>query len=232
MNGSIKKLPAYIESLNELDNSILQNVCVCLPFPFLGYANDARFNIGAQDCSVEMKGAYTGDVSSHMLAECGCKYVIVGHSERRTRCNETDAIVYKKASMASKAKITPIVCVGENADQITDKYNVLRKQIIEFNPKEYCEEKMGDIKFAYEPVWAIGTGKVPDVQTISSTCEFISELLIKTLGRKVDVLYGGSIKPSNAKDILEIDQVNGLLIGGACLDPEEFKQIINIAAED
>lgn len=229
MNGSLKKLPAYIESLNELDNSTLQNVCVCLPFPLLGYSHKAHFNVGAQDCGSEMQGAYTGEVSSHMLAECGCKYVIVGHSECRARHYETDSLIYKKAVMASRAKLKPIVCIGENVNQISDKYNVLRKQISAFNPKEYCDSEIVGLKFAYEPVWAIGTGKIPDVQTISSTCEFISELLIKIFGKKVDVLYGGSIKAANAQSILEICTVNGVLVGGACLEVNEFKKIIKVA---
>ena len=231
MNGTLKKLPAYIESLNELDKETLHNVCVCLPFPFLGYAHKAHFNVGAQDCSQYAEGAYTGDVSAHMLAECACKYVLVGHSERRLMHYENDRTVYNKAVMASKARLQPIVCIGENEDQISDKYDVLRRQIRAFNPKEYCDEEISELKFAYEPVWAIGTGKVPDEQTISSTCEFISELLIKILGKKIDVLYGGSIKPANAKNILQINTVDGVLVGGACLNAAEFKQIINIAKE-
>ena len=226
MNGSLAKIESYISSLNELDDDVLSNVCVCFPAPLLGYASHAHFNIGAQDCHYEESGAFTGDVSPYLLAECGCEYVLVGHSERRKYHHETDELVYKKALKASEAGITPIVCIGETYEQIEDRFEVLRKQVSVFNPKQYSDGEISKLIFAYEPIWAIGSGEVPDKATIDAVCEFISELAIKIMGRKVPVLYGGSVTDKNVCEILSGKVVDGVLIGKASLDPSKFKQII------
>ena len=229
MNGSVQGISEYVNSLNEFDKDVLEKVCVCLPNPLLGYAQKAEFNLGAQDCSYEKHGAFTGDTSPILLHECGAKYVLIGHSERRKYHKETDAIVYKKAVAAAQCHLTPIVCVGENKDQINDRYEVLRTQISALNAK-FQDKPIRSIMIAYEPVWAIGTGEVPEAKIIDSVCEFISELAIKIFGMKVDVLYGGSVNAENAEEILSLRNVNGVLVGGACLEIEKFKPIINQAS--
>lgn len=229
MNGSVSTISDYVKSLNELDPEVLENLCVCVPHPLLGFAQEAKFNLGAQDCYLEKHGAYTGDVSPALLHECGAKYVLIGHSERRKYHKETDSLVYKKALVASQCHLTPIVCVGENKDQINDRYEVLRAQINALSVK-FNDKPIKSIMIAYEPVWAIGIGEIPEPKIIDSVCEFISELAIKIFGRKINVLYGGSVNADNAEEILALKNVDGVLVGGACLEIEKFKPIINQAS--
>jgi triosephosphate isomerase len=229
MNGSVAGISGYVNSLNELDQDILENICVCLPHPLLGFAQNAKFNIGAQDCSNEKHGAFTGDTSPILLHECGAKYVLIGHSERRKYHKETDAMIYKKAVAAAQCHLTPIVCIGETKDQINDRYEILRTQMSALNTK-FNDKPIKHIMIAYEPVCAIGTGEVPESKTIDSVCEFISELAIKIFGRKICVLYGGSVNADNAEEILSLRNVDGVLVGGACLEIEKFKPIINQAS--
>lgn len=229
MNGSLAKIDAYVNSLNEIDQSMLDNVCVCFPGPLLGYLKDAHFKIGAQDCHYAESGAFTGETSPRLLAECGCSYVIVGHSERRAYHNETDELIYKKALKASEFSLVPIVCIGETHDQISDRFEVLRKQMSVYNPKQYSDGEIPELIFAYEPVWAVGTGETPDKAEINSICEFISELAIKMMGKKINVLYGGSVTEKNAGEILSCNSVDGVLVGGTSLDSMRFKQIIMAA---
>ncbi len=230
MNGSLSSILTYTNTLNTLDSNVLKNVCVCFPTPFLLAAKNALFSLGGQNCHQLKDGAYTGETSAKMLADCGCKYVLVGHSERRKYNSEDDKTIYMKAIEAHNAKLTPIVCIGENESQIDKKYDVLRRQIMEFNPKVYSEENFSSIMFAYEPVWAIGTGRAATLQEIHSTCEFISETLIKIFGNKIPVLYGGSVSPKNAESILEIKTIDGVLVGGNCLAVDKFEEIINVSA--
>lgn len=230
MNGSLAKIDAYVSSLNEIDQNTLDNVCVCFPGPLLGYLKEAHFKIGAQDCHYAESGAFTGETSPRLLAECGCSYVIVGHSERRAYHNETDELIYKKALKASEFSLVPIVCIGETHNQISDRFEVLRKQMSVYNPKQYSDGEIPELIFAYEPVWAVGTGEIPDKSDINSICEFISELAIKMMGKKINVLYGGSVTEKNAEEILSCNSVDGILVGGASLNSTRFKQIIMIAA--
>ena len=229
MNGSLRTLPDYIRSLNELDADRLKHVCVCFQGPMLGFTQNAKFSIGAQDCHYEESGSFTGDTSAHLLAECGAKYTLVGHSERRKNHNESDNIVYQKAAAASAAGITPIICIGETKEQASDRFEILRQQLAALTPKQINCDPLKSLIVAYEPVWAIGTGIVPDVQTIDSVCEFISETLIKIFAAKIPVLYGGSVTKNNAQEILSAKNVDGVLVGKACLDPTHFKEIINAA---
>lgn len=229
MNGSLKMLPDYIRSLNELDADRLKNVCVCVQGPMLGFTREAKFNIGAQDCHHEEIGSFTGDTSAKLLAECGAKYVLVGHSERRKNHNENDNLVYQETIAASAAGITPIVCIGETQEQINDRFEVLRQQLSVLTPKPMDINTLESLIVAYEPVWAIGTGLVPDIGTIRSVCEFISESLIKIFSARIPVLYGGSVTKNNAKEIMSSKYVDGVLVGKACLDPTHFKEIIKLA---
>ncbi len=183
-------------------------------------------HIGAQDCHYEKCGAYTGDVSADMLAEIGAKYVIIGHSERRQYHAETNGIIRKKALAAKQAGLIPIICVGETLQQYQANQTeiVLQQQVKQSLPPEFCKD---DFILAYEPVWAIGTGKIPQVEEISATHKFLA----KQIPAGSAILYGGSVKPDNACDILALQDVHGVLVGGASLKVDSFNGIISAAVD-
>ena len=184
--------------------------------------------IGAQDCSTEIRGPYTGDVSAEMISDVGCKYVIVGHSERRLYRGEDNKIILKKVNNAQKYNLVPIVCVGEKA---TDRDNgkavdVIRKQLEDSLPLNCTEQ---NCIIAYEPVWAIGTGVIPSIEAIKEMFSMIKEWLYeKYKDRNIKILYGGSVKSSNFKEIIQLTNVDGTLIGGASVIFDEFKKILYI----
>jgi triosephosphate isomerase len=185
--------------------------------------------MGAQDCSVETEGAYTGDVSAAMLKDIGCKYVLVGHSERRSGHGETSEQVKSKASAALKAGLTPVICVGENLqERESGKHvEVVSAQIRKSLPALLHSDSQ---IIAYEPVWAIGTGKTPTVAQISEMHKTIASLLTyATSGAHTPILYGGSVKGASAREILSTEGVDGVLVGGASLNATEFCAIIAAA---
>ena len=184
--------------------------------------------VGAQDCHCESEGAYTGDQSAEMLADAGAKLVILGHSERRGGYGETDALVADKARAVLRAGLEPIVCVGETIEQrkAGEALAVVTGQVRGSLPAE-----LGGKAFsvAYEPVWAIGTGLTPTTPEIEEVHRAIRATLVEMFGeegRAVPILYGGSVKPSNAAEILHADEVGGALVGGASLKAVEFLGII------
>lgn len=176
--------------------------------------------VGGQDCHADSSGAHTGDISAEMLKDAGAAYVIVGHSERRTDHGETDAVAKAKATAALRAGLTPIVCVGETAAQ----RKAGRAEAIVGAQLEGSLPS-GDLVVAYEPVWAIGTGVTPTTGEVAAMHAFIRD----QTGAKVRILYGGSVKPSNAKEILGVANVNGALVGGASLNADDFYAIISAA---
>ena len=183
-------------------------------------------SIGGQNCHPEASGAHTGDVSAPMLADLGCKYVIVGHSERRTNHSEDDPQVWQKAVAAQQAGLIPIICVGETEAERDrgEALNVVRRQITGSLPDA---AKAGNVVVAYEPVWAIGTGKTPSLADIAEVHDAMRALLNDKMtdGDGVRLLYGGSVKPSNAAEILALANVNGALVGGASLKADDFLAI-------
>ncbi len=186
-----------------------------------------KVSIGAEDCHQEEKGAFTGNTSPLFLKEIGCKYTLVGHSERRQFQHETDSVVAKKAVMALNHGITPLICIGEDlAVREAGKHlEVVGEQVITSTEGVDLEK----VVIAYEPVWAIGTGKVPTEAEIDEMEGFIRDILAKTRkisADKLKVLYGGSVKASNAKDILHLKNCNGVLVGGASMKGEEFFGIV------
>jgi len=201
---------------------------VCPPATVLravgGVLAGTRVALGGQDCHAAKSGAHTGDVSAPMLADAGASYVILGHSERRSDHGETDEAVYAKVEAAIAADLTPIVCVGETeAERVAGRENeVVGQQIAGSLPKNFA----GVI--AYEPVWAIGTGKVPTEADVAAMHAFIRGELVKHFGeagRGFRILYGGSVKPSNAASLLAVPEVGGALIGGASLKADDFMGI-------
>ncbi len=194
--------------------------------PFIGLC--------AQDCSPHPEGAYTGDVSAGMLRDMGCGYVILGHSERRTYHSEGDSVVFAKLLAAQNAGLTPVVCVGESLAEreAGTHFAVVEKQLKASILLGGVPEK--PFLVAYEPVWAIGTGKVPTSEDIVAMHKHIASVLsCATSGGEFQtpILYGGSVKPSNAHAILSLDGVDGVLVGGASLKSDEFNAIISAAAE-
>jgi len=205
---------------------------VCPPFTLLSNVKKAlrgaKVNLGAQDCHFAEKGAHTGDISPVMLKDIGCQYVILGHSERRTDHYESNELVNKKAQAAHTAGLKTIICVGETLSEreAGKALEVCTKQIIESVPEDSTSS---NTVIAYEPVWAIGTGKVPTTKDVEEVHAAIRKTLAKKLGKgnanKMRILYGGSVKPNNAKELLTLEDVDGALIGGASLKVEDFMGI-------
>ena len=200
---------------------------ICPPTTLLG--NATKFSkeifIGGQDCHPEPSGAYTGDISANMLADTGASYVLVGHSERRSYHGENSTIVRAKAEAAIAATLKPVICVGENLQQRKsgDAIETVSSQIKDSVPTN------SEIILAYEPIWAIGTGVIPSFKEICQMHDAIRALLIKNygfIGQKISILYGGSVKPSNAAEIFSATNVNGALVGGASLKSTDFIPIM------
>ncbi|MBR5584915.1 MAG: triose-phosphate isomerase [Alistipes sp.] len=206
------------------------NFIVCPPFTHLHSVIEtlkgSNIAVGAQDCATEAKGAYTGEVSAAMIAALGCEYVILGHSERRQYYGETSETLNKKMAQAYANNLKPIYCVGENLEEreAGRHFEVCKQQLEEvvFN---LTEEQFADLVIAYEPVWAIGTGKTATAEQAEEIHAYIREVLRSKYGTAAEecaILYGGSCKPSNAGEIFSKENVDGGLIGGAALKAEDF----------
>lgn len=225
MNGlsasvvEIEKLIGLLSGSAPDDREIL----ICPPATLIGLFSaefsDEGFAIGGQDCHAKPSGAHTGDISAEMLADAGAAYVIVGHSERRADHGESDAVVRAKAEAAWRAGLTPIICVGETE---SERRAGREKDVVAAQLAGSIPEGDGDYVIAYEPVWAIGAGFTPTRDDIAEMHLFIGAQ-IRDGAR---VLYGGSVKPSNAREILSIANVHGVLVGGASLRAEDFAAII------
>ncbi len=209
---------------------------VCPPFTILALVKKAlrgaKVALGGQDCHFDEKGAHTGDISPVMLTDLGCSYVILGHSERRADHGESDELVCKKAVAAHKNGLKTIICIGETLQQRDEgkTIEVCSKQILGSVPD--CADAKNTV-IAYEPVWAIGTGKTPTAQDVEDVHAAVRKVLAKKLGRaqanKMRILYGGSVKPNNAKELLALPDVDGALIGGASLKSTDFMAIADNA---
>ena len=205
---------------------------VCPPFTMISAVNEAiagsGLKLGAQDCHTAAKGAHTGDISTDMLVDAGCSHVIVGHSERRTDHGETDELVYAKAIAANASGLIAIVCIGETeAERDGGKtLDVVKAQVAGSVPSTATA---ANTVVAYEPVWAIGTGRTPTADEVQDVHAFIRSELAAKLGSEVAdgvrLLYGGSMNPGNAAELLALADVDGGLIGGASLKPGDFSAI-------
>jgi len=208
------------------------DVAVCPPFTALSAVAEAlagsAIALGAQDCHEKPSGAFTGAVSAQMLKDLGCRYVIVGHSERRHGLGETDALVNGKVAAAWAAGLVPILCLGETAAErdAGKTLDIVRRQLAGSLPKGGAP-----VVIAYEPVWAIGTGRVPTEADIAAVHEALRAELVKARpdGGAIAILYGGSAKPDNAKALLGVEEVGGLLVGGASLDAKGFAAMARAA---
>lgn len=217
MNGTLsstKDLTAELVALSQ-KQSTQATVVICPPYPYLGAAASilasSTLKLGAQDCSNMPNGAYTGQVSASMLKDLSCSYVILGHSERRTQMAETSKIITEKIQRVLEAGLIPIICVGES---LKDREQGSAVDVVMTQAKAVYHPSC---LLAYEPIWAIGSGKVPSGDQIEEIHQSLAQNYPST-----DILYGGSVKASNAMEILSIPGVNGLLVGGASLQAEEF----------
>ena len=226
----------FIEELTPLVKDTENEVILCVPYTDLFYslltAQNTNIKIGAQNMHFEEKGAYTGEVSGKMLKSINVEYVIIGHSERRQYFNETDETVNKKVKTAFECGLKPIVCVGETleqreAGQTTD---VITKQT-RLALEDLTEEQVQNTIIAYEPIWAIGTGKTATSEDANDSIKEIRKEIANNYGQNtadmVIIQYGGSVKSTNAKELFEMSDIDGGLVGGASLKAEEFSKIVN-----
>lgn len=242
MNGSLDQALNLVSSIaHEIKNNSKVNdsseFLICPPFPYLLLVKDIcvkhGISFGAQDCSAHDAGAYTGDVSAKMIADCGGSYVILGHSERRQYQNEASGLVAQKAKAAHDAGLIAIICVGETeGDRDAGKENeIVGAQLIASLPTGASAH---NTVIAYEPVWAIGTGKTASREDVENMHSFICAQLKEQLAdsKNMRILYGGSMKPENASSLLATPHVDGGLIGGASLKAEQFVGIAVAAERD
>lgn len=234
MHGSRDMAAALIgDIVSGTDRLSAADVVVCPPFPYLALAQrllvDGSVALGAQNLSEHAQGAYTGEVSAAMLAESGCRYVIVGHSERRTLFGESDAMVARKFGAAQRSRLVPILCVGETLDEResgqTDAVILRQVQAV---MDVAGVEAFNDAVIAYEPVWAIGTGRTASPEQAQAVHALIRRTIAErdaTIAGALRVLYGGSVKASNAASLFGMPDIDGGLIGGASLDGDEFLSI-------
>ena len=240
MNNNLPESQNLITKLiSGLGNEKLNcEVIICPPFPSLREAASLVKNtvvkLGAQNMYFEDSGAFTGEVSASMLKSVGCEYVILGHSERRTLFGENDQLINKKIKKALTSGLKPIFCVGETLQEREGNVtkNVIKRQITE-GLKEISANDMDRIIIAYEPVWAIGTGKTATPEQAEEVHAFIrgliSSLYSQSVAESLVIQYGGSVKPDNAKELLSQKNIDGSLVGGACLKADSFISIIKAA---
>ena len=239
-NWKMNKLPnetiSFFEEITPLVANTNSEVVICVPYTDLFYAilsaQNTNIKIGAQNMHWEKSGAYTGEVSPEMLKSIGVEYVILGHSERRQYFAETDESVNKKLKAAHNVGLKPIVCVGESLEQ---RESGMAKEIITNQVKEglkdLTEAQIVNTIIAYEPIWAIGTGKTATKDDANETIKWIREEVANMYGQenadRVIIQYGGSVKPGNAKELFEMSDIDGGLVGGASLKPDDFAKIVN-----
>jgi triosephosphate isomerase len=227
MNGTQSTL-AELEKLEDKHGDADIAILICPPFTLISACEDTPFDIGGQDCHTAQAGAHTGDISAEMLADAGASYVLLGHSERRTDHGETDALVAAKAQAAYDAGLIAVICIGETLDEREDgtTLDVIDRQLAGSLPA--TADALNTV-IAYEPVWAIGTGKVPSNDQIAEVHAHIRKRLQDRFsdGTEMSLLYGGSVKGSNAAEIFAVPNVNGALVGGASLTAEAFSPIIS-----
>lgn len=226
MHMNADKADAFDDAMMKTVEADHVDWLICAPFPYI--ANITHSIRGAQNCSQHEEGAYTGEISAAMIKDMSCDYCIVGHSERRAMYDETNELVRDKASQLIENNVTAIICVGETLDEreAGQEFDKVETQIKQSLPSH---SNAKNTVIAYEPVWAIGTGKAATADDVAAMHNHIRQLLKSILadGADMRIIYGGSVKPSNATELLNLDNVNGALIGGASLKPDDFIAIGN-----
>lgn len=238
MNGSRASIKALLDGLKTGISSVTKaDVAVCAPFIYLpdvaAQLTGTPIRWGAQNVSTEEKGAFTGEIAASMIADFNCKYIIVGHSERRSYYGETDEIVAKKYGVALAAGMTPIFCIGETLEE---REKGITEQVVARQVKAVIDmhgaAMLGKGVIAYEPVWAIGTGKTASPEQAQDVHAFIRSMIAKadaSVAEKIIIQYGGSMNAANAKELLAQPDIDGGLIGGASLKAEDFLAICTSA---
>jgi len=237
MNKTVAEALALVSDLKlELANIREVDIAVCPPFTALesvskAMIDDSNIRLGAQNMSENNFGAFTGEICAGMLKEFSVRYVILGHSERRQYQKESDGLIAKKAAVAHAASLKPIVCVGETlAEREAGQMEKVLETQVRGSLAGLTKEQMVETILAYEPVWAIGTGKTATTQQAQEAHAFIRGLLVKLFGeavaRKVRIQYGGSVKPANARELMSQPDVDGALVGGAALEARSFADIV------
>lgn len=241
MNMTVHEAEGFIEDFR-LDIGEVRNVEIVIAPPFTALAKisdmlggSQKIRLAAQNMHFEMNGAFTGEISAPMLRELFVRYVILGHSERRQLFGETNAFICKKVHAALQAELRPILCVGETLEErdAGKEEEVIRRQLSESLGK-ITEEQLSDTVIAYEPVWAIGTGRTatPAQAQSAHACvrKTLGEITSPTAASKVRILYGGSVKPGNAGELMGEPDIDGALVGGASLEPRSFVEIVKAAS--
>lgn len=236
MNNGVSEAKKLATEILELDLSKDVEAVLCTPaidlYPVKELIKDSDIKLGAQNMYFEESGAYTGEISPLMLKDLGVEYVILGHSERREYFKECDETINKKVVSALKNDLQPILCVGETLEEResgSEKDKV--KGQIEKNLSGLSPEDFDKVVIAYEPIWAIGTGKTASSDDAEEMCAYIRELVKEIFGQeaadKVRIQYGGSVKPENVKDIMSKENIDGALVGGASLEAKSFGDLVN-----
>ena len=233
LNGSMELVHEFAQSWDALDNSNTEAV-LCPPAVFLAKAKEAypQLTLGAQTSSAHTEGAFTGELAASMLAAVGAQYVLVGHSERRALFGESNSIIAEKVVAAQQAGIIPVLCVGETADERSEQRT--EEVILQQLEQSLVSADLARLVIAYEPVWAIGTGLTASPEQAQEIHKLIRGWVAQknaTVAEKIQLLYGGSVKPANAAELFQQPDIDGGLIGGASLKLEQF-QAICMAAQD
>ena len=236
MNKTVSEALELVRELkSELANIKEVDIVVCPPFTALGQVAEAirgsNIRLGAQNMSEHGAGAYTGEIAAEMLRELAVRYVILGHSERRQYHKESDELISKKARAAHAASLEPIICVGETlAEREAGQMEAVLETQVRGSLAGLSKEQMVETIIAYEPVWAIGTGRTATTAQAQEAHAFIRGLLVKLFdeatARRVRIQYGGSVKPSNARELMSQPDVDGALVGGASLEAQSFAEIV------
>ncbi len=236
MNNTIEDSLKMVKNLKDYDLDDSVEAVLCVPFldllPVKEELKESNVKLGAQNMHWAESGAYTGEVSPLMLKEIGVEYVIIGHSERREYFNETDEMINKKMHSAIKHDLKPILCVGETLDEKDE--GIAEKTVwsqISKGLAEIAAEDLESVVVAYEPIWAIGTGKTASAdeanEMIAYIRQVISNLYSEKIGQAIRIQYGGSVKPENIAELMSKEEIDGALVGGASLVAEDFAELIN-----
>lgn len=235
MNETLNEAISLVKGIlsNNLDESVEKVICVPSLYvtEIKKLLNGTSLKLGVQNMYFKEKGAFTGEISPTMLKSCMVEYVILGHSERRTLFNETDTLINKKVQSALEHDLIPILCCGETLSQKEEnKEKEVIKNQIEKALMGISKEKIKNVIIAYEPIWAIGTGKTASAEDAEKMCAYIRQIifqLYKEQAQEVRIQYGGSVKIENIKELMKKENIDGALVGGASLDQTSFAKLVN-----
>ncbi|MBQ9071651.1 MAG: triose-phosphate isomerase [Bacilli bacterium] len=223
MNMKFGEIYNYLNYFKDIKS---KNVVICPSYIYIPYFLNYGFDVGSQNVCSSEDGGYTGEISAKQLSSIGVNYTIVGHSERRIKLKESNLDINKKIKSSLKANLKVILCIGETKEEL----DLLKKDIVlkrQIRDALINIDDISDIIIAYEPVWSIGTNKIPQKQEIISTITYIKSLVYKMYKKDIKVLYGGSINEKNINDLKSVKEIDGFLIGSASINPIQFTQIIN-----